>query len=408
MLLTLAPRLLAAQVAPESRADIDTLLEGDSIDATLFDLPERYFGHVMLLVPDLAVEDQEVLAAAIEQGFDPLQVRARIVDLIASSATPELVDPLVASRTSGAEAEMSRLVEGFEPEESFDAFVAGLVDPPTQRLRLLAELADARGAGDFELLLDQALSAAASRLVTLLGGRPEPFRPLSDESFDAAYRQRILTRSLELLHRMAPVPDDLVARVTASYTSEAGRWYVDRLTEAMQAAAVEASQRVESSLVVDGGDPVQPPVGEGHFCQTVACGYVVEWRGSPPTGTNGRFGAAGDLDARVHERLLLAGYQLTRGLSQQGLTVRLQPRTTTAICDFLSGTDNRGCVAIEDVRVDFLGSDSEGRAPDAFLVRNRCGSDEIMDVDGISSYVAARLRHALAEAPDDQMPGPSC
>ena len=88
--------------------------------------------------------------------------------------------------------------------------------------------------------------------------------------------------------------------------------------------------------------------------------------------------------------------------------MRLQPRTTTTICDFLSGTDNRGCLAIEDVRIDFLGSDAQGRAPDAFLVRNRCGSDEMMDIAGISTYVAARLSHALARAPDDRRPGPSC
>lgn len=404
----LAPAALAAQTSPELRADIDTLLEGDSIDATLFDLPERFFGHVMLLLPELALEDQEVLAAAIEQAFDPLQVRSSIVDLIMVTATPELVDPLVASRAAGAEAEMTRLTEEHVPEESFEAFVNGLEDPPAERLRLLAGLADARGAGDFDLLLDQALSAAAHRLVTLLGGAPGPFEPLSDASFEGAYRQRILTRALELLHGMAPVPDELVGRVAAIYTSQEGRWYVDRMTEAVQEAALQAGRRVESSLVPTGSGADPPPSNPDAFCQTSACGYLVEWRGSPPIGTNGRYGAAGDLDARVLEWLSLSGYQLTRGLNAEGLTLRLRPRTTTAICDFLSGTDNRGCQAIDDVRVDFLGADPERGTPEGFLVRNRCGSDEIMDVDGISALVAARVQHLLAGEPANRMPGPSC
>lgn len=397
-----------AQTSPELRADIDTLLEGDSIDATLFDLPERFFGHVMLLVPELALEDQEVLAAAIEQGFDPLQVRSSIVDFMMLTATPELVDPLVASRLSGAEAEMTPLMEEHVPDESFEAFVEGLDDPPTERLRLLAGLADARGAGDFDLLLDQALSAAAHRLVTLLGGAPGPFQPLTDDSFEGAYRQRILTRALELLHAMAPVSDELVGRVTATYTSEEGRWYVDHMTEAVQEAALEAARRVESSLVPTESQAAPQPSNPDAFCQAVACGYLVEWRGSLPTGTNGRFGAAGDLDARVLEWLSLSGYQLTRGRNAEGLTVRLRPRTTTTVCDFLSGTDNRGCQAINDVRVDFLGADPERGTPDGLLVRNRCGSDEIMDVGGISAFVAARIQHLLARAPADQMPGPSC
>jgi hypothetical protein len=400
-----APNLLSAQGAPpEVRADIDTLLEGDSIDATLFDLPERFFGHVILLVPDLEPEDQEILAAAIEQAFDPLQVRAAIVDFMAASASPERVDPLMESRSSGAAAEMRRLTEGYTPGESFEAFVQGLDDPPADRLRMLAELADARGAGDFDLLLDQVLAAAAYRLVTMLGGEPPPFRPLTDEAFEAAYRQRLVTRALELLHTTGDVPDRVVERVTDLYTSEEGRWYVDQMTEAMQSAALEAGRRVEALLV---GPTDEPAVATGP-CQEQACGYLVEWQGSPPTDNNRRFGAAGDLDTRVLQYLSLAGYLLDRGVSAEGLTIRLRPRTMTTICDFMSGTDNRSCQAIDDVRIDFLGSDPEFPTPGALLVRNRCGSDQVMDVEGLAVYVAARLRHTLMGGPPEQAPAPVC
>lgn len=406
--LLLAPNLLSAQGAPpEVRADIDTLLEGDSIDVTLFDLPERFFGHVILLIPDLEQEDQEILAASIEQGFDPLRVRADMVDFIAASASASLVDPLMASRNDGAEAEMRRLTEGYTPDESFEAFVQGLNDPPTDRLRMLAGLADARGAGDFDLLLDQLLGAAAYRLVTMLGGEPPPFRPLTDEAFEAAYRQRILTRALELLYTTEEVPDQVVERVTDLYMSEEGRWYVDQVAEAMQSAALEAGRRVEARFVGPTDEVAASVAGIGP-CQEQACGYLVDWQGSPPTDTNRRFGAAGDLDARVLQYLSLAGYQITRGLNASGFTIRMRPRTMTAICDFMSGTDNQSCRAIDEVRIDFIGSNSEVPIPGALLVRNRCGSDELMDVEALAVYVAARLRHALMGGPQGQEPSPGC
>jgi hypothetical protein len=374
---------------------------------TLFGLPERFFGHVILLIPDLEREDQEILAAAIEQAFDPLRVRADIVDFIATSASQDRVDPLMESRSSGAEAEMLRLTEGYTPDQSFEAFVEGLDDPPADRLRMLGELADARGAGDFDLLLDQVLAAAAYRLVTMLGGDPPPFRPLTDEAFEAGYRQRIVTRALELLHTTVEVPDQVVEQVTDLYMSEEGRWYVDQVTEAMQSAALEAGWRVEELLVGPTDQPAAAEEATG-LCQEQACGYVVEWQGSPPTDINRRFGAAGDLDARVLQYLSLGGFVLDRGLSAEGLTIRLRPRTVTTICDFMSGTDNRSCQAIDDVRIDFLGTHPEFPTPGALLVRNRCGSDQVMDVEGLAVYVAARLRHALTGAPPDQEPAPVC
>ncbi len=387
------------------RADIDTLLEGDSIDATLFDLPERFFGHVILLVPELEQEDQEILVVAIEQAFDPLRVRAGIVDFIAASASLGRVDPLMESRSSGAAAEMRRLIEGYTPDESLEAFVQGLDDLPADRLRMLGELADARGAGDFDLLLDQVLAASAYRLVTLLGGELPPFRPLSDEAFEAAYRQRLVTRALELLHTMEEVPDQVVKQVIDLYTSEEGRWYVDQVTEAMQSVALEAGRRVEALLTGPTDETAAAATGP---CQERACGYVVEWQGSPPNDHNRRFGAAGDLDARVLQYLSLAGYQLNRGLSADGLTIRLRPRTMTSICDFMSGTDNQRCQAIDDVRIDFLGSEPDLPTPGTLLVRNRCGSDQVMDVEGLAVYVTARLRHALMGARSDQAPAPVC
>ena len=406
--LLVAPALLSAQSAPpEVRADIDTLLEGDSIDVTLFGLPERFFGHVILLVPDLALEDQEILAGAIEQAFDPLRVRAGMVDFIAASASPGRVDPLMESRTSGAEAEMRRLTEGYTPDESFEAFVRDLSDPPADRLRMLAELADARGVGDFDLLLDQVLAASAYRLVTILGGELPPFRPLTDEAFEAAYRQRLVTRALALLHTTEEVPDQVVGRVIALYTSEAGQWYVDQVTEAVQSVALAASRRVEALLVGPTDEPASAVATTGP-CQEQACGYLVEWQGSPPTDTNRRFGAAGDLDARVLQSLALAGFQLNRGLSAEGLTMRLRPRTMTTICDFMSGTDNQRCEAIDDVRIDFLGTHPEFPTPGTVLVRNRCGSDEMMDVERLAVFVTARIRHALTGGLPEQAPAPVC
>jgi hypothetical protein len=392
------------------RVELDGLLESDSIDVTLFSLAERYFESVMLLIPGLDAEGQAILADAAVQGFEPLLVRAGILDRMVASGSHEAARRLVTARTTGPEADLEAMIADFVPEQSFEVFRAELGTPPADRLQLLAALAEARGGADLELFVDDALGAAAYRLVTALGGDPGPYVGVSDEAYESSYRQRLLSRALELMYRLQPVPDTLVARVTEVYRSEAGRWWVDEVATALQEEIFAAGARVEALLVpTEAAVPAPAPEADPELpCRGVPCGYLVEWQGRAPTDANGTFGASGDLDPRVLEHLVRAGYRFERGAREDGLTIRVRARTMLALCDFMSGTDNRGCTAIDNVRVEFIGSHEGGVRPGGFQVRNRCGAEGVMGVDGFSFYVAQRVHHALTLASSGDAPGPPC
>jgi hypothetical protein len=397
----------AQEPGTDGRIALGALLQEDSIDATLQGLDERFFGAVMLLIPELAREDQEVLASVVEEAFRPERVREDVVELMSGDVAPETLTLLSELRRTGPEAELRIVAARHAPERPFEEFVAGLGAPPRERLQLMAALAEARGEAGTPLLVDEALRAAAYRLVVALGGVPGAFVPLPDERFDAAYRQGTISRALELLHRLEPVPDDLVRRVIDGYSAPPVRAYVEALATSVQEAVMMAGERVVAATAPaaegapETGDPGLP-------CRSRTCGYVVEWRGSPPTGTNRRFGAAGELETRVLAHLVGGGLDLQRGPHPDGLTVRLMPRTMAALCDFMSGTDNSGCLAIDDVRVDFLGAYPDVGTPSGFLVRNRCGSQHVMGIDGISALVAMRVAHALGPEPRPDPPQIRC
>ena len=115
-----------------------------------------------------------------------------------------------------------------------------------------------------------------------------------------------------------------------------------------------------------------------------------------------RAGNAEDLDTRVFERLAGAGYQLTRGTQTDGISIRLRPRIIMGLCAAMSGTDNRGCPAIDQVIVEFIGSSPGVETPVGFTLRNRCGGEGLLDVNGLGYLLAARLDYALSTFPGDR------
>jgi hypothetical protein len=120
------------------------------------------------------------------------------------------------------------------------------------------------------------------------------------------------------------------------------------------------------------------------------------------------YGAAAAIEARVLENLVRGGYRLARQQNNSGLTITLRPRLGSALCDVISGTDNRVCEAITEVRVEFLGKYRDRPKPDDFTIRNRCGSDGVLDVDSLSALVAARVHYALTTFPGDARQVPRC
>jgi hypothetical protein len=266
----------------------------------------------------------------------------------------------------------------------------------------MANLAEAEGAGDFDLLVDEALRVAANRFVAQLGGEIAPYEPLSDAAWSEAYRQKLVMRSLELLHRLERVPDELIRRAIEEHSAAPARRYADGYVAALQEAIYRAGARA-ATLAVEEATAELPPE-PGRPCRGQPCGFLVEWQGRPPNGPNRRFGDAGQLENLVLGHLVGAGYRLERGPQSGGLTLRLRPRTGVGLCDFMSGTDNTGCLVIDNVRVDFLGEYPGYGTPEGFLVRNRCGADGAMAVDGVAAIVALRLHALLAPDPDAEIP----
>lgn len=91
-----------------------------------------------------------------------------------------------------------------------------------------------------------------------------------------------------------------------------------------------------------------------------------------------------------------------------GMTIRLAPRLTRGNCAVSSGTSDTACAAIDQVRIDFLGTPPGRENMDPITVRNRCGANSIMGVEGISAYVAIHLDLALTTFEGDERKPPNC
>lgn len=404
----LLPPHVEAQSEPATlRQNLDSLWGTSEVEATTNGLAEQFVSHFLLLVPDLPMADQVLLADAAVTAFDPDGVRRYLTAKVASEASPEVVVQLLEMRRSGAQAEMRQIAAGHTPTQPLEDFVAGLDDEGRARVQLMARLAEAQGRADFALLVDEGLRRSAHEFFISLGGATA-FEPLSDAGFDASYRDRILSQALEFLHTLEPVPDQLIEATIDEYSSAAEQWYSDAYLGAILEAVSAAGKRVVSltQAAEEQAEPDEPdPALAGMPCRAEACGFVVDWQGRQPTDFNRRFGASGDLEIRVLERLVGAGYVLERGIYEEGLTMRLRARTMIGLCEAMSGTDNTGCTAIDQVRVEFLGSIPDYETPGGFIIRNRCGADSAMDVNGFSTQVALRLHYELT---GDERDVPNC
>ena len=406
-LLLLPPSLVAQSELTTLRRNVDSLWVTPDVQATTGGLAEQFVRHFLVLVPDLPMAEQMLLADAAVTAFGGTGIRRYLTAKVASEATPEVVVQLLEMRSIGAQAEVSRLAAEHTPSQSLDDFVAGLDAAARVRLQVMARLAEARGGADFDVLLDEGVRRSAHQFFVTLGGQTA-FEPLSDEGFDANYRQKIVSEALELLHALEPVPDELIESLIDEYSSEPAQWYADIYLQAMLQAVAAAGQRVASLTQVEeesepGPEVELDPALAGLPCRAEVCGFVVDWGGRAPTGFNRRFGAAGDLEVRVLERLVATGYQLERGVRGDALTLRLRARTMTGLCEVVSGTDNTRCTAIDEVRVQFMRSDDDIEAPSDFTVRNRCGADSAMDVNNFAAVVALRLHYGLS-GEDGQVP----
>lgn len=376
-------------------------------DTALANLGSRFRREILLLVPDLTADQRRSLDLAIDAAFAESLVRDDVARaLLERMGSEELADWVERHPQTLVGDEWSGPAEGTVPRVDLgDELTAA----ERERLQLLVTLTEARGKSEFRLLIDEALGRGAHDLVRALGGGPAPFEPLSDEDFDAAYRRESLAQAVRSLEAHQAVPDSALRRSLTAFRSPEGQSFVVALTTATVAAVGAATVRMAELTV-----PEEPTAEEeaeewqGLPCRGHPCGFVVDWTGPIPGGSNRAFGAPHEIETRVLGHLIEIGYRVERGTVSDGMTIILRPRLEAGTCEMVTARYDRICAAIGEVRVEFRGMPPGHSQPDNFRVRNRCGAKGMMNVRGISAMVAIHLDLALTTYPGDEREPPNC
>ena len=243
---------LPETVAPPSTVDrLLVLSELESITATR---AREFTRRVALLGGDLTDAELELLVPAVQAGFAEPRLRGDVARFLERSAPPAVLEEVVAILEAGTAAELDRAAALSEPELSLEEFALGLASdpPPRERVGLLVEWTRAQGAGDFYVLMDQALAEGAHTVLAEFRSDAPPFVPLAGdalfERLEASFNAAVVT----FLHRFDSVPDELIAGATAEYESEAGQWYVETYSLAVAEALRSAAARTAASLRATG------------------------------------------------------------------------------------------------------------------------------------------------------------
>lgn len=409
----ITPAPASGQSAGTERPDIEALLSTPESSATIEELRNGFLTHFLILVPDLLPEDRDLLFAAVEEAFAPDSIRAATARALASTTSTDDTAGLIESYDSGALAELRDIEDGYAPETSLQEFGSniGALDPT--RLQLMVSVVEARRAGELAISIDQALQQLAHQLVVALGGDPGPSPQLTDEQFETSYRNQTVRLGVEAMHRLHPASADIVKAAVDIYAEEGARKFSERYIEAMLVAVGRAGQSLGELIAADvpATEPDDAPSEnpeDAPPCFVLPCGFTVEWRGSEPSGGTILYRAPGELEDNIYRVLVGAGYRLVRGPDEEGFTIRLRPSAQRARCEVMSGTDNRTCQAVGEVRIELLGTYPGYDGVTSFLVRNRCLANEIMAARDFASLVAARLHYELTTFEGDERRTPGC
>jgi hypothetical protein len=187
----------------------------------------------------MSVAEREYLITSGLQAFDPAFLRSIVLDVLLSDAPGGTVAVWIEAY-SGAPSEVAALEAQFDPGGvSIEDWLAEEGELPEDRLRLVGSLVEARGEGDAGLIVEEALRRSAHAFIIRLGGTLPPFEPISDETFDSAYRQRTSTLAVGAFRRLGGASDEQLAGAVRAYATESGRWWVDGTIQALlQAIAI--------------------------------------------------------------------------------------------------------------------------------------------------------------------------
>ena len=236
--------------ADEFATPIDQILAISDVDA-IIDARARVFSRqVALLIGDLSDPELERLVPAVQTGFDPELLHQDIAAFMETEAPPGRVDEVVGWLGHGSSAEARRIVDEYEPPLSLEQWLGEYTtEPPSPvRVRLVARWTEARGTGDFFVLLEQALTEAAYAVRRQLRPGEDAFRPLQGNALMGRLEDSFNAAVVTALHATETVPDSVLSGSIEELESESGQWYVQIYQLAVAEAMRSAGARVVDEL----------------------------------------------------------------------------------------------------------------------------------------------------------------
>jgi len=236
-------------ISPE-RATVERLLERSEVDAVVGGRARDFSRRVAIMAGDLTDDELERLVPAVREGFAPAAMKEDVASFLLGEGAPDTMDEVLSWLEEGAAAEVLSIAEGYEPELTLEEFAQSLtaekVDGP--RTRLFVDWARAQGAGDFYVLIDQALDEAAHKVWAAFREDAPAFTPLGGEALQMRLRTSLGAGVISFMYRYETVPDEVLRRATAEYATPAGQWYVESYSLAVATSIRAAGDRVVAAI----------------------------------------------------------------------------------------------------------------------------------------------------------------
>jgi hypothetical protein len=230
---------------------IDRLLEHARVETIVSARAGAFTRQVALLAEDLTDAELERLVPAVQEAFAPELLRADVRSFIAWEAPDEeMVGEALRMLESGANAEMRRVVDAYEPPLDLQAYMRALLatPPDSDRVDVIVEWTRTQGTGDFYVLLDESLRQAAFEVWATFRPDAPRFQPATGAELQARLVDSFNASVVSFLRAYEPVPDSLLAAATEELASPAGQWYVEAYSLGVAAAMRAAGRRVVAAL----------------------------------------------------------------------------------------------------------------------------------------------------------------
>lgn len=253
-----APSLLPAQeLSP--RAAADSLLALSQAADVLGGQATAFANQVRRTAPGLSEADWARLAPVLEAelAYEPLyeDLAAYLVEEAPEGRLARALEVL----TTGSAGALTRQVAARPPSRSMEEFLEEMeASPPDPaRLRVMVQWAEAQSAGDFYVVVSEALRRAVHEVVGEM--TPVPAYEPMDEPRYLALRQRSFEGAVgSFLYRFQDVPDEVIRRATEEYRSEAAAWYVEAYTLGIAEAVLAAGERIRAAVEEGAGGGPAP------------------------------------------------------------------------------------------------------------------------------------------------------